>query len=299
MRHSLAVVGIVTMLLLLQCTAALATDWQEDRGGVQFRIDSATGDTQVGFYLFMKYDAAPSCIELNIDWSVYRLSDPGKILAADHHTVSRHCGGRIASVSTLSPFVTPVPGVGCAARIVLQDMANGISYEREITYVAPVTLPTGIGVNVTTATDKTEDIDLSGLSDDQLESLSAYYETISAGYVQTASGIGLSDFFAEYPVDGSQWVFVVIEPNLQVTQAGPGISIRASYNRLFFLYAIDTAAAATAAQEQLKGSADSSVGSAWAKNGTAGEDAPALIFVDDEAWRILKAAAEEWESRKG
>ena len=156
MRRALVTVGIVFLSVSLLFVVSLATSWQEDRSGVQFKVDSRTGNTQVGFYLFMNYTPVPECIEIVVDWIVYPLASPNEPLATDSHRIRRHCGGRIASVSTLSPFITPVPGVSYAGKIYLHDVANNLSCEKEITYAAPVTLPTGIGINVTTPKGKTE-----------------------------------------------------------------------------------------------------------------------------------------------
>ena len=49
-------------------------------------------------------------------------------------------------MSTLSPFITPVPGMSYVGKIVLHDVANNLTFEKQITYIAPITLPTGIGI---------------------------------------------------------------------------------------------------------------------------------------------------------
>jgi len=178
-------------------------------------------------------------------------------------------------------------------------VANNLAYEKQITYVAPITLPTGIGINVTTPKGKTEEIDFSGVSDDQLEALTTYYTTVSTDYVQTASEVSLSDFFANYPGDQPQWVFVVTQLGPQVNQAGPGISIHASYNRLFFLYLIEGKEGAAAVEKQLEDFTNQITGTAWLAKDDLGEGAPQAVFMDDKAWKILQASTEELEKRQG
>lgn len=181
----------------------------------------------------MNCDPVPNCIEIAIDWNVYRVSKPQSLLAMESHRIRRHCGGSISSVSTLSPFITPVPGMSYAGKIVLRDVANNLTYEKQISYVAPITLPTVIGINVTTSTEKTKEIDFSNINDEQLKTLTTYYVTVTAGYVQTASNVILSAFFAIYSADHPQWVFVLAQLGPQINQTGPGISVHTSYNQLF------------------------------------------------------------------
>jgi len=283
MKEALVTIGIAIITVSLLAMVVLATDWEEDRSGVQFKVDNKNGNTRIGFCLFMNYEPVPNCIEMTVDWSVYALSSPGSPLATDSHRIRRHCGGGIASVSTLSPFITPVPGMSYVGKIVLHDVANNLAYEKQITYVAPITLPTGIGINVTMPTGKTEEIDFSGVSDDQLKALTTYYATVSTGYVQTASEVTLSDFFATYSADHPQWVFVVTQLGPQIDQAGPGISIHASYNRLFFLYLIDSPEGTTAVTAQLKDFPNHLAGTVWLAKDDTGNDTPQAVFMDDQA----------------
>ena len=85
-----------------------------------------------------------------------------------------------------------------------------------------------------------------------MKTLTTYYVTVTTDYVQTASDVTLSDFFAIYSADHPQWVFVLAQLGPQINQTGPGISVHASYNQLFFLYRIDSSEAAAAVTEQLK-----------------------------------------------
>jgi len=294
MKRALVTLGTLSIVLALLAVSVLAASWQEDCFGVQFKVDSKTGSTQIGFYLFMNYDPVPNCIEITVDWSVYPVSTPQSPLATDSHRIRRHCGGSISSVSTLSPFVTPVPGMSYAGKIVLHDAANNLAYEKQITYVSPITLPTGIGINVTTPTGKTEEIDFSGINDEQLKSLTTYYATVTRDYVQTASDIALSDFFATYSADHPQWVFVLAQLGPQIDQTGPGISVHASYNHLFFLYRIDGLEATAAVTEQLKDFQNDFMGSVWLAKG---DDAPQAVFMDKQAWKILQASDKEWSER--
>lgn len=297
MKKALVSIGIIFVALSLLSMSVLAASWQEDRSGVQFKVDSKTGNTQTGFYLFMNYESVPHCIEITIDWSVYPLSSPDSLLATDSHRIRRHCGGGIAQVSTLSPFITPVPGKTYVGRIMLHDVANNLTYDKKITYVTPITLPTGIGINVTTPTGKTEEIDFSGINDQQLSSLSTYYATISTGYVQTTSDVPLSNFFSTYSDERPQWVFVIVQLGPQINRTGPGISVHASYNRLFFVYLVAGPQGAEALTAQLSEFTGKFMGSVWLAKTDASDGAPKAVFVEGPAWKVLQAANKEWHNR--
>ena len=297
MKKALVTLALIGIAISLLGVSVMAANWQEDRSGVQFKVDSKTGNTQIGFYLFMKYSPIPNCIEMTIDWIVYPLSTSDTPLATDSHRIRRHCGGGIGSISTLSPFITPVPGKTYVGRIVLHDVANNLTYDKKITYVTPITLPTGIGINVTTPTGKTEDIDFTGINDQQLSSLNTYWATISASYVQTASDVAISDFFSTYSDEQPQWVFVIVQLGPQINRTGPGISVHASYNRLFFVYLIDGPQGAKALLNELSGFTNTLVGSVWLAKTEPSGGAPKAVFVEDQAWKVLQEASKEWHNR--
>ena len=297
MKKALVIIGVVVITVSLLSMLSLAAGWQEDRSGVQFKVDNKTGNIQAGFYLFMNYKPIPKCFEIMVDWSVYPLSSPDVPLATDSHRIRKHCGGRIASVSTLSPFITIVPGVSYVGKIRLHDVTNNLSYEKEITYVSPVTLPTGIGINITTPKGKTEEIDFSDISDADLKSLTTYYSTITAGYIQTASNVALADFFSAYSADQPQWVFVIAQLIPPIDQAGPGISVHASYNRLFFLYLIEDQRGGAAVAEQLSEFHNDFTGSIWLVKDKPASAVPLVVFMDNEAWKILEASITESKKR--
>jgi hypothetical protein len=267
------------------------------RSGVKFKVDSKTGSTQIGFYLFMNYHPIPNCIEITVDWSVHPVSTPQSPLATDSHRIRRHCGGGISSVSRLSPFITPVPGLSYVGKIILHDVANNPVYEKQIPYVAPITLPTRIGINVTTPTGKTEEIDFGDINDEQLKSLTTCYATVTTDYVQTASDMGLSDFFTTHSSYQPQWAFVLAQLGPQIDQTGPGISVHASYNQLFFLYLIDSLEATATVTKQLKDFQSDFVGSVWLAKAETGGDAPQALLMDKQAWKILQASDKKWSKR--
>ena len=58
-----------------------------------------------------------------------------------------------------------------------------------------LSLPTGVALSVSTTSGDTDEIDLSGVPDEELEQLASYFTTFSTGYVQTASDVSAGDFF--------------------------------------------------------------------------------------------------------
>ncbi len=288
---------IVGMGLVFMVTGLVlgATGWKETAAGTQFRVDPKTNETQIGFYVALKYDPVPRCILLEVHWTVHR---GGELLAEDRHRGTKHCQGNIQSVSTLSPFITPVPGESYRARLVLTDVANGISYVRVITYTAPLTFPTGVGVNVKTQSGETRAIDWSSVSDENVDKLAAYFAALTGDYVQTASDTVLSDFAAGYASDDESypvWIWVLAALGPEIKGQGSGVSIHASYNRLLLFYRVSSREALAGVLDQLGDFDQDFTGYVLARKSGEG---PIYVFIDAGAWAILSSAGEEAKMRE-
>jgi hypothetical protein len=294
------IVILIGLIVVLASLAAHGVGWEEERAGFQFRVNSRTGETEVGFYISMRYGSPPACMDITTDWTVYALGPPQEVMDAYTHHIRRNCSGRIASVSSLSPFVTPIPGREYGAKIIIRDDENNLVYERFITYTAPLGLPTGTSLNVSTPSGTTEGIDFSEVSDEELEPLVIYYNAFAADYVQTASDVLVGNFFSTYASSEEafpSWVWVLAALGPDVNASGGGITIHMSYNRILFLYPISSSAAVAGVIEQLNQFDQEFIGRVLLKKEDAEGLGVASIFVGDDAWEALKAAATEWEKR--
>jgi len=83
MKKALVAVEIAIITVSLLSQIIFAASWEEVRSGVQFRVDNKTGNTQIGFCLFMNCDPVPNCIEMTVDWNVYPVSTPDTRLDTD------------------------------------------------------------------------------------------------------------------------------------------------------------------------------------------------------------------------
>lgn len=299
MKRAIVLTGVVVLLVSLVLFSVHGATWTEERAGVQFRIDPNTGQTQAGFYLFMKYTPVPECLEIIIEWSVYLLDNPQVPLVTAKRRIRRNCGGYIALVSTLSPFITPVAGHSYGARIIIHDVENNLIHERVITYTAPLSLPTGIAYTVTTPTGISQGIDFDQVSDEELDLLAGYFNTLSVDYVQTASDILLADFFSTStlsapPVVFPVWVWVVANVGSEVNVSGGGVTIRTRHNRILFLYSLESSIAVIGVLDQLAQFDQEFIGRVLLRKEGVDGLAAATIFVGEDAWKILEAAAEEW-----
>ncbi len=284
----------VGLIFVVAVAAMGSVNWQETAAGTQFRVNPRTGETQIGFYVALQYDSVPKCILLDVHWTVYHGEE---LLAEDHHRGTKHCGGKIQSVSTLSPFITPMPGESYQAKIVLTDTANDISYARTISYTAPLSFPTGIGINVKTPSGETHEVDWSDVSDDDVKKLATYFSEFTADYVQTASATTISDFAVQYAADDDAypvWVWILATIGPKITGQGDGISIHATYNRLLFFYRVPSAEALNGVLDQLKGFNQEFRG--WVLARKAGEG-PVYVFIDNRAREMLSSAADEAKRR--
>lgn len=282
--------------------SVLGTSWEEQKAGFQFRVDPKTGETQVGFYLFLEYEPIPAYTDIDYTWSVYILQDGSEEVLAEDHYRKRHpsCTGRTAWVSFLSPFITPVAGGNYGERITVRDFANDLFYERVISYIAPLILPTGVALSVSTTSGDTDEIDLSSVPDEELEQLASYFTTFSTGYVQTASDVSAEDFFAIYATSDEAfpaWLLVVVSLGPDVSTSGSGISIKASYNRILFIYPVNSPAAVEGVLGQLSLFNEESVGRVLLAKNPSDSSNAISVFIGEATWPVLQAASQEIEQR--
>lgn len=282
--------------------SVLGISWEEQKAGFQFRVDPKTGETQVGFYLFLEYEPIPACTDLDYTWSVYILQDGSEEVLAEDPYRKRHpsCTGRTAWVSFLSPFITPVAGGNYGARITVRDFANDLFYERVISYIAPLSLLTGVALSVSTTSGDTDEIDLSGVPDEELEQLASYFTTFSTGYVQTASDVAVEDFFAIYATSDEAfpaWLLVVVSLGPDVSTSGSGISIKANYNRILFIYPVNSPEAVEGVLGQLSLFNEEFVGRVLLAKNPSDSSNAISVFIGETAWPVLQAASQEIEQR--
>ena len=286
----------ILLALLISATAVAAVTWTETNAGPQFRVNTRTHETQVGFYVVLKYNPIPTCLALDVDWSVYHGT---KLLAHDHQPAHKECG-HFQSVSFLSPFITPTPGESYRATITLKDTINHLTYTRTITYTTPLSFPTGIAVNVKTPNGETYTIDWTGVTDKEVTQLASYYATYTTDYVQTASAVPLTEFTQKYAAASDAypvwvWVFATIGP--QIKEQGPHFFLHATYNRILFLYRVPAPEDMTSVLTQLAVFNNKFPGRVLVRTAPPAPPAPQYVFIGDGAWTMLSSAAAEAKKR--
>ena len=297
-----AVLAGFTIFLFGLAVTALGVAWEEQKAGFQFGVDPETGETQVGFYIFLEYDRPPACTDLDTTWSVYVLRNGAKEVLADYHYRKRKpsCTGRTSWVSFLSPFITPVEGESYGAKITVRDVVNDLLFERVISYTAPVSLPSGVALNVKTFEDEVSEVDLSGVPDEELEELFLLVGSLTSDYVQTASGVVVEDYFDIYAVgEGSYPASVIVVAFLGPTlgASGGGLTIKATYNGVLFTYPLGTPAGAPGVLSHLSEFEQKFSGRVLLARPDAEGIGYLSVFVDDGAWRILEEAVTEYGKR--
>lgn len=233
---------------------------------------------------------------------MYTLKDGSEEVLAEDHYRKRHpsCTGRTAWVSFLSPFITSAAGGNYGARITVRDFANDLFYERVISYIAPLSLPTGVALSVSTTSGDTDEIDLSGVPDEELEQLASYFTTFSTDYVQTASDVSVEDFFTIYATSDEAfpaWLLVVVSLGPNVSTSGSGISIKASYNRILFIYPVNSPAAVEGVLGQLSLFNEEFVGRVLLAKNPSDSSNAISVFIGEATWPVLQAASQEIEQR--
>jgi len=167
-------------------------------------------------------------------------------------------------------------------------------------YIAPLSLPTGVALNVSTTSGDTDEIDLSGVPDEELEELASYFTTFSTDYVQTASEVLVKDFFTIYATSDEAfpaWLLVVVSLGPNVSTSGSGISIKANYNRILFIYPVNSPAAVGGVLEQLSSFTEEFVGRVLLAKNPSDSGNAVSVFIGETAWQVLQAASQEIEQR--
>lgn len=292
---------ILVVALAASGAAAAGVSWKEKGHAVQPRIDSKTGEMEVGFSVTLEYAGSPQCVQYKISWTISQVvGGRDEEVASESLSRRKNCVCCVNSYTTLSPFIVPVAGGQYRARLHLEDTANSLVFDRTIDYVAPVSLPTGITLNVKTPQGSTHGVDLSGVPDEELELLASYATLLSTGYVQTASAVASDAFFSTYAVASASFpaaVYVVASLGPSSLATGTGLTISASYNGLFLVYPLASSSAVRAVKDQLAEFEEEFTGRVLLWTGAVDETHPITVFVTDRAWEILQAAIAEQKKR--
>lgn len=142
----------------------------------------------------------------------------------------------------------------------------------------------------------TEAYDLTGVPDEELEELATLYDVLQSSFTRVAEDIPLATFWSSHAASPDAFpALVVVAPFLGVnTSIGPSSGpITLTVSRSIHLYPVADSGAVPGLLEQLAVYERIFVGAAFTGTATAATFEAGSVFVDDETWAVLAAAAAE------
>lgn len=277
------------VVLLLSMATASALEWSETFAFAAVTTDEF-GQPVLVFSAQLQFDEYPQAAALSCGWTVYELSADGPIELDSFYKSTRAIAQTFTVASRRVPIEAGKRYRGC---FVAADDVNGLQHEREVDYTAPLSLPMGIRLG---AVSGDEAFDLSGIPDEELEVMATAYDVLQTEYTVLAPEIGLDDFFSDFASSEEAFpvtMFVIPIPGVEGI-FGPSTSpITFTATTIMHVYPVSTPRAVAGLLEQLSVYQRDFVGRAFEG---AGDDAligGLTVFVEEEAWEMLAAAAVE------
>jgi len=206
----------------------------------------------------------------------------------------------VCLVDEHAPFVMASPGATYRALVTVNDLKNGLTFQKPIQYVAPLALPTGIALKVATPSGSTSGHDLTLVPTTGLDRLVTYARSFSEDYVQTASNVPFDTFVSTClatPKAFPASVVVVASVGIGIGSTGLQLPIAASYNRSFFVYPVLSSEAIGGLRDQLAQLAETFSGRVLTARATTPQRSAWTVLVDDGAWSVLQAAQAEQQTQ--
>jgi hypothetical protein len=183
-------VAVLIATLIVFSVGAVAVEWEETDWGAEVILDASTGLPAVVFHATLEYSEFPDNYYLDGGWEIYEVVNGVRIPIEGAPTTARLRGDTLTIASATNQI--PVEeGKTYGARLSLQDTVNGLSYERTFSYSPAEVLP--IGISLRGWDGSLEEIDLSGLPDEELEELAVLHDMLK-GYAVSPDDQTLDTF---------------------------------------------------------------------------------------------------------
>lgn len=285
----------IAAVLMMVCLSVSAYEWQEIGGTYALVSDHDTGRPALIFNTGIRYDEVPARMQLRITWEVFSI-DGGVETMLYEYTKTTSVREGTQRIWSASQSVLIEPGTEYGARVWIDDLENGLSYVRTQTYLAPYSVPVALRL---IGSDGSEEADLSGLSDQELNDLVALQRTLSTAEI-LEENVDLSELFSQHtPTSNAYPVAVVLLPETGIdsnwgTEAEP---ITATFGLAVYAYSVRSAQAVDGFGAQVAQYEQSFTGTIYAGSPSDGFGQGATLFVHDGIYLILRAATQELETR--
>jgi len=287
MRTRSFCVGLLASLLI--GLAVYAVGWDKFEGGATIVTDSDTDVQSVVFNLGLAYDSKPSHMQISTSWEVYVIEDGVETILDAWSRTSRKTPAtdRVWSSSSRIPIEA---GKRYGARLVMEDIENGLSHRETFSYFAPLELSIGIRLTGDTGAQL---FDMTGVPEDELAEL-ARLDSAIASYEELATSVELTSLFSQHATSSDAFpVSVLIMPDTGIDSHGgtKDVTITLRFGLQVLVYSIEDRATTSSFLSQIALFEETFSGSVYAGPGTDGFGEGVTIFVHDAVFPILDAAS--------
>ncbi|MFC2095905.1 hypothetical protein ACFLSW_05670 [Candidatus Bipolaricaulota bacterium] len=283
------------LILLVAALSAAAVEWEEIGGTATVVSDHDTGLPAVIFNAGLSYDEPPEMMQLRIQWEVFSVDGATQTMLYEYTKTTRLRSGA-TNIYSASQSVLIEVGQLYGARVSIEDLENGLSYTRSLTYVVPLSLSVGLRLIDWAGG---EDADLTGLEDKELEELVLLQRYLASAEV-LAEGVSLSSFFSQYaPTSAEYPVSVVLLPEsgYDGNWGSDSQPITVTFGLAVLIYAIPSADAVSGFQQQIVPYDQTFTGTVYAGPGGDALSEGVIVFVHETMGVILNAAVAELAAR--
>ncbi len=285
----------LSVMLLLLGGCATALEWTE-LSALATATTGSSGEPAVIFSVQLEYDARPREADLSFGWTVEERAD-GETAVIDTFYRSTGFPGGALRISFASDRIPIKAGTLYRAHVIVDDAANDLHYERDIDYTAPVSLPVGIHLR---GTNETEEWDLSGVPDEELEEMATAYDALLSEYTEEANDVRIDAFFADHAstTDAFPVTVFVIPAVGDESPFGPSDSpVTFSIVPMLYVFPVPEQNGVPGLLEQLSIYQREFIGRVFVGGPDDGVFGAVTVYVDEEAWMVLAAAKAEEDRR--
>jgi len=287
--------ALTVLMILAVSVCVVALQWEETGWSATIVSDYDTGLPAIVFNIGLIYDEVPETMKLRIEWQVFSIEDGVRTVLYEYtkNARERAAAERIYSASQ---SVVIEAGMHYGARVLIEDLGSGLSAARDYSYFAPQALPVGLRL---VGWDGTEEADLAGMPDEELEELVLLKQAIDS-YDVLANGVSISSLFSQHASDDEDYpVSVILLPDTGVdnnwgTEDQP---ITVTFGLTVLAFSIPTAGDKADFLEQLEKYDQAFTGTVYAGVDGDGFGDRSVVFVHDAMGIILDAAVAEHTER--
>ncbi len=287
--------GLMVLVFAIAAIPVSATEWEEIEWSATVVSDYKTGLPAIIFNTGLSYDEVPEMMQLGITWEVFSVDGSIETMLYEYTKNTARTRAALRIYMASEPVLIEA-GTRYGARVWIEDLENGLFHERSYTYFAPQSLPVGLRL---VDWDGTEEADLAGMPDEELEELVLLQRAISS-YEVIAEDVSISSLFSQYAATDEEYpVSVILLPETGVDNNWGSESqpITVTFGLTVLVYSIPSSDAKAGFQEQLQQYEQTFTGTVYA--GTPGDSLGqgVVVFLHDAMEVILDAALAESAAR--